>query len=106
MATWKVSSVGLHSQTDTVYGYGAFIYSDIAALRHFLIKLILERKIITAFGILYANASCSLVYSVPNNMSIQTAVHHHAALHVHFIAYFQQAEIGTGPESLFIAVTV
>ncbi len=54
IATWKVSSVGIaHSQADTIDRYRAFVYCDVAALCHLLVKSIPESKVIASFRILY-----------------------------------------------------
>ncbi len=98
MATWKVSSVGLaHGQADTIDRYRAFVYRDVAALCHLLVKSIPESKVIASFRILYIDASGSLVHMSLNDIAIQPAVHHHTTLHIHFISHLQQAKIGTVP---------
>ena len=84
-----------HGQADTIDRYRAFVYRDVAALCHLLVKSIPESKVIASFRILYIDASGSLVHMSLNDMAIQPAVHHHTTLHIHFISHLQQAKIGT-----------
>ena len=101
IATWKVSSVGLHTVRLTPLTVTEpFVYRDIATFRHFFIKCIFKCKIPASFRILDFHTSSRLIYVSLHDMSIQSAIHHHAALYIHLIAHFQQNQDSNGPAFL------
>ena len=89
-----------YCQTNTIYRYRPFVYSNISTFRHLFVKCIFEREIPTSIRILYIHASSGLVHMSLHDMPVQTAVHHHATFYIHLVTYLQQPEIGTF-QSLF-----
>ena len=84
-----------YRQTDTINSHRTLVYRDIATFRHFFIKCIFKCKIPASFRILDFHTSSRLIYVSLHDMSIQSAIHHHAALYIHLIAHFQQTKIRT-----------
>ena len=84
-----------HSQTNTIYGNRTFINRHITTLCHLLVKLILKGIITATIHVLDADTFRSLIYMPLHDVSVQTSVHHHTTLHIHFIPYLQQSKVGT-----------
>lgn len=71
-----------YCQTNTIYRYRPFVYSNISTFRHLFVKCIFEREIPTSIRILYIHASSGLVhmslarYARPNGRSSSCYVLH------------------------------
>ena len=83
-----------HRQTCAVDCYAAFIHGEITPSRHFLVRFVFEGKDSASVGVLHCGALCCLVHMPLHDVSVETSVHLHGTLYIHFIAYPKFAEIG------------
>ena len=88
-----------HGKADAVDTHGTFLHGDISLTRHFGGYVIAEFEIAAAVHLLDVGAQGGAVHVALDDVAVKTAVHHHAAFHVHAVARLEQAEV-TAAESL------
>ena len=74
-------------ETHAIDGDASFIYGEVAFLRHLSVLWILKGEIGAAVGIFHCDALRCLIDVPLYDMTVQTTVHQHRALHVHLVAY-------------------
>ena len=73
--------------------HAALIDGEVAVLHHLLRTLVFEGVLMAALLVFHSDASGGLVHMALHDMSIQSPVHHHRALHIHLVAHLEQTKI-------------
>ena len=80
-------------QTDTVDGNRTLVHAEISAFNHLSRRVVLKAVIPAAVGLFGFDTNGFLIHMPLNDMSIQPSTHHHRALDVHIVSFFEQVEI-------------
>jgi hypothetical protein len=76
-----------HGERNAVHRYRSLVYCEVATLRHLAVELVLEGVVCRSVGVAHLLAHSSAVHMSLHDMTVQSAVHQHRALHVHAVAH-------------------
>ena len=80
-------------QRYAVNSYAALIDREVAVASHLAVQLVLEGEVGTAVSILHGDTAGGLVNVALHDVAVQTAVHQHGALDIHFVTNLQQSQV-------------
>ena len=82
-----------NGEADAVDGHAALVDGEIAVPDHLLRAFVFEGVLMAALLVFYCDADGGLVDVALHDMPVQSAIHQHRALHIHFVAHLEQSEV-------------
>ena len=84
-----------HSETDTVDADRTLVHTEVAALYHLPVGVVLKTIVPTAVRLTHLYATCGLVHVPLHDMPVEALVEEHGTFDIDPVALFERTEVGT-----------